>query len=76
MDHLNDFLSKEKFDFETVETEDDIWKFWCMEVLVKKLPSNSRKKLKCDLIRLAERPSEGENLEKVDVKVNEILKQL
>ncbi|WP_286228446.1 DUF5071 domain-containing protein [Neobacillus mesonae] len=58
------------------KTEDDIWKFWCLEVLVKNLPSNSRKELNSDLIRLAERPSEGEKLEEVDVKAKEILKQL
>jgi hypothetical protein len=57
-------------------TEDDIWKFWCLEVLVKYLPADSIKVLKNDLIRLAERPSEGEILEEVDVKAKEILKQL
>jgi len=55
------------------ETEDDIWKFWCLEVLVKYLPSESIKK---DLIRLAEKPSEGEKLEEVNVKAKEILTQL
>lgn len=35
------------------KTEDDIWKFWCLEVLVKNLPSNLRRELKSDLIRLA-----------------------
>ncbi|MCM3115722.1 DUF5071 domain-containing protein [Neobacillus sp. MER 74] len=58
------------------ETEDDIWKFWCLEVLVKKLPSEPITMLKNDLIRLAEKPSEGEKLEEVDVKAKEILIQL
>lgn len=58
------------------ETEDDIWKYWCLDVVVKHLPSDSKKVLKNELIRLAERPSEGEKLEEVDVKAKEILNQL
>jgi hypothetical protein len=58
------------------ESKDDIWKFWCLEVLVKNLPSDLRKVLKNDLIRLAERPSDSEKLEEVDIKAKEILKQL
>lgn len=42
-----------------------------MDVLVKFLPSDTKK-----VLRLAERPSEGERLEEVDVKAKEILKQL
>ena len=57
------------------ETEDDIWKFWCLDILVTHLPSDSKKALKNDLIRLAERPSESEKLEEVDVKAKEILVQ-
>jgi hypothetical protein len=57
------------------ETQDNEWKFWCLEVLVKPLPVDTRKVLKNDLIRLAERPTEGERLEEVDVKAQEILKQ-
>ncbi|WP_342041932.1 DUF5071 domain-containing protein [Bacillus sp. OTU2372] len=57
------------------ETEDDIWKFWCLDVLVKHLPSDSRKVLTNELIRLAERPTEGEKLEEIDVKAKEILNQ-
>ena len=57
------------------ETEDDIWKFWCLDVLGKHLPSDSRKVLTNELIRLAERPTEGEKLEEIDVKAKEILNQ-
>jgi hypothetical protein len=49
------------------ESDDDILKFWCLEVLVKNLPSDSGQALKHDLIRLAKRPTEGEKLEEVDV---------
>ena len=58
------------------ETEDYIWKFWCLEVLVKNLPYESKKMLKNDLIRLAEKPSEGEKLEEIDVKAREILVEI
>ena len=58
------------------ETEDDIWKFWCLDVLVQHFPVESKQALKNDLIRLAERPSEGEKLEEVDVKAKEILNQI
>ncbi|WEG12427.1 DUF5071 domain-containing protein [Pullulanibacillus sp. KACC 23026] len=58
------------------ETEDDIWKYWCLDVLVQRFPAESKMALKNDLIRLAERPSEGEKLEEVDVKAKEILKEL
>ncbi|MFS0865670.1 DUF5071 domain-containing protein [Fredinandcohnia sp. 179-A 10B2 NHS] len=127
MEHLNDLLPKDKFDFDKVEklnelnrgelisllpellkwiqdmnwpiapkiaelllhfpneiiphirnvfeTQDNVWKFWCLEVLVKPLPVDKRKVLKNDLIRLAERPTEGEILEEVDVRAKEILKQ-
>jgi Domain of unknown function (DUF5071) len=54
-------------------TDDDIWKFWCLECLVKRLPSNSKELLKNDLIRLITRPTEGEKLEEVDKKAKEIL---
>ncbi|WP_066072762.1 DUF5071 domain-containing protein [Neobacillus soli] len=58
------------------ETEDNVWKFWCLEVLVKYLPTESKMVLRNDLIRLAKTPSEEEKLEEVDVIAKEILEQL
>ncbi|WP_458413260.1 DUF5071 domain-containing protein [Schinkia sp. CFF1] len=57
------------------ETEDNVWKYWCLEVLVKYLPE-SKMALRNDLIRLAKTPSEEEKLEEVDVMAKEILEQL
>lgn len=54
-------------------TNDDIWKFWCLEYLVKKFPPSYRDLLKGDLMRLIEIPTEGEKLEEVDKKAKEIL---
>lgn len=58
------------------ETNDSIWKYWCLEILVKELPTESKLALKNDLIRLAEAPSKDEKLEEVDVSAKEILEQL
>ncbi len=58
------------------ETEDNVWKYWCLEVLVKYLPTESKMVLRNDLIRLAKKTSEEEKLEEVDVIAKEILEQL
>lgn len=54
-------------------TDDDIWKYWCLEVLVKRLPEESKKLFKGNLIRLIERPTAGEKLEELDEIALEIL---
>ncbi len=57
-------------------TNDDIWKYWCLEVLIKRLPEESRKLFKSDLIRLIERPTAGEKLEELDVTAIGILRMI
>lgn len=47
-------------------TNDDVWKYWCLVVLIKRLPKESRSLLKSDLIRLIERPTAGEKVEELD----------
>jgi hypothetical protein len=56
-----------------LSTDDDIWKFWCLEYLVKKFSTEDKELLKTDLIRLSTTPTEGEMLEEVDLKAREIL---
>lgn len=56
--------------------DDSIWKYWCLEVLVKNLPPQSKLALRKDLIMLAESPSIDEKLEEVDVSAKEILEQM
>jgi hypothetical protein len=34
-----------------LSTDDDIWKFWCLEYLVKKFSTEDKELLKTDLIR-------------------------
>ncbi|MBU8878875.1 DUF5071 domain-containing protein [Bacillus sp. FJAT-29790] len=56
-------------------TNDDIWKFWCLEYLIKKLPPHYKESLRNDLIRLITTPTEGEKLEEVDKKAGAILEE-
>ncbi|MBS4220524.1 DUF5071 domain-containing protein [Bacillus sp. FJAT-49711] len=49
-----------------LETDDNVWKYWCLEILVKRLPEESRKVFETDLIRLVERPTAEEKLEELD----------
>lgn len=57
-------------------TDDDVWKYWCLEILVKRLPEDIRMDLKSELIRLAERPTAGEKLEGLDETAMEILRMM
>ena len=57
-------------------TNDDIWKYWCLIKLVKKLPKDLKVQLKGDLIRLVESPTAGEKLEELDEISVEILQMI
>lgn len=54
-------------------TNDDIWKYWCLIILVEKLPKDLIVQLKSGLIRLVESPTAGEKLEELDEIALEIL---
>lgn len=58
---------------EVLATNDDVWKYWCLIILVKRLPEDLRMQFKKDLIRLAESPTAGEKLEELDEIALEIL---
>lgn len=58
---------------EVLATNDNVWKYWCLEILVKRFPNELRKSFKSDLIRLIERPTPGEKLEELDEIALEIL---
>ena len=49
-----------------LETADNVWKYWSLEILVKRLPEESRKVFETDLIRLVEMPTAEEKLEELD----------
>ncbi|MBS4209513.1 DUF5071 domain-containing protein [Bacillus sp. FJAT-50079] len=57
-------------------TNDDVWKYWCLECLVKKLPVELQMQLKDELVRLAKEPKEGEKLEELDETAMEILRMI
>lgn len=59
---------------EVLATNDHVWKYWCLEILVKRLPEGFRKQFESELMRMVERPSEGEKLEELDVTAMEILR--
>ena len=61
---------------EILDTNDDVWKYWCLEILVKRLPSNVKKQFKAELQRIVESPTEGEKLEELDETAREILKTI
>ncbi|MGP7819665.1 DUF5071 domain-containing protein [Niallia sp. 01092] len=58
---------------DVLATNDNVWKYWCLEILVKRLPDDLRKQFKSDLIRLVESPTTEERLEDLDEKANGIL---
>ena len=56
--------------------EDAVWKYWCLEQIVKDLPIHEKKLLSDDLIRMNETPNREEQLEEVDQRANEILSSM
>ncbi|MDV6379477.1 DUF5071 domain-containing protein [Sporosarcina sp. GW1-11] len=57
-------------------TEDAVWKYWCLEQIVKDLPIHEKKLLSDDLIRMSETPTRDEQLEEVDQSASEILSSM
>lgn len=55
---------------------DDVWKYWCLEILVHRLPMESKKLFKSDLIRLIERPTAGEKYEELNEIAIKILQSI
>jgi len=61
---------------DVLTTDDDIWKYWCLQILVKRLPHEVKKSFEEDLIRLVERPTAGEKAEALDETAIEILETI
>lgn len=59
-----------------LSTDDDVWKYWCLEMLVKELPVPCQAHLKSELLRLVERPTAGEKLEQLNETAMEILQTI
>jgi hypothetical protein len=56
-----------------LEGGDDIWKEWCLRYFVMELPEDLRQILQDELVRIAYKPSKGEQLEEVHITAREIL---
>ncbi|HLO11824.1 MAG TPA: DUF5071 domain-containing protein, partial [Pseudoneobacillus sp.] len=57
-------------------TDDDIWKYWSLTYLVKRMQLEHRKLFLIELTKLVEFPSPEEKLEELDELALEILKEL
>lgn len=57
-------------------TNDDIWKYGCLEFLIKQMSIDNKKQFQQDLVRLSKCPTEGERLEEVDRLAKVILQTL
>ncbi|WP_088071950.1 DUF5071 domain-containing protein [Gottfriedia luciferensis] len=56
-----------------LQSDDYIWKYWCLSELVKKLPIDSKILFKDELEKLANSPTPDEQLEELDEIALEIL---
>ena len=61
---------------DVLATNDPVWKYWCLECVVKGLPVELRTQFKVDLERLIEKPTPDEKLEELDQLANEILQTI
>lgn len=61
---------------EVLAMNDDVRKYWCLIILVKRLPEDLRMQFKKNLIRLVESPTAGEKLEELDEISVEILQMI
>jgi hypothetical protein len=61
---------------DVLSANDDVWKYWCLKILVRRLPEEFRMSFKSELIRMAERPTAGEKIEELDETAMEILREL
>ena len=51
---------------EVLKGNDAIWKYWCLELVVRRLPSDVVADLRPELERLAQYPSDSDRQEEVD----------
>ncbi len=58
---------------EVLNSEDGIWKYWTIDLLVDDLSQEVRELLQDELFRLAEKPTQNDRLEGVDVVARRVL---
>lgn len=59
-----------------LQSDDNIWKYWCLRKLVKKKDKKFIFALKKDLEKISLNPSKGELFDNVDIEASEILESL
>ena len=58
---------------EVLKGDDAIWKYWCLELVVRRLPSDVIAALHPELERLAKCPNDSDRQEDVDVSASSLL---
>jgi Domain of unknown function (DUF5071) len=58
---------------EVLRGDDAVWKYWCLERVVRRLPSDVVADLRPDLERLAQYPSDSDRQEEVNLSANSLL---
>jgi hypothetical protein len=58
---------------DVIATDDGNWKYWCLRDLVPRLPLDSQKHLKDELLKLAHFPTEDDKAEELDELAGDIL---
>jgi hypothetical protein len=58
---------------EVLKGDDAIWKYWCLELVVRRLPPDVVAVLRPELERLAQCPSDSDRQEEVNVSANSLL---
>ena len=61
---------------EVLQGNDDIWKYWCIDRIVLKLPGAIAAQLRPELHRLAFNPTKGEREQEVDERARAVLEWL
>jgi hypothetical protein len=61
---------------DVLDSTDDIWKYWCIQQLIKNMPREVAENFRVDLTCLPERPKSTEQREELDEVANEALQTL
>ena len=61
---------------DVLEGTDLIWKYWCIQVLISKMPREVAEQFRPELIRLAEHPTSAEHIEGLDEIATEAIETL
>ncbi|WP_025691410.1 DUF5071 domain-containing protein [Paenibacillus zanthoxyli] len=58
---------------DVLQGDDDIWKEWCLRYFAMHLPIELRQQLQEQILRIAYKPTKGEELEEVHITARELL---